>query len=92
MCLRAFYLLHPILTVSSATEKVLCCLEALACGIFSLLNLPMPAGRRTCFLQTLEAPADFTILQVLAKCEHTPHTWALGIIAHHEIHSLQTST
>ena len=33
-----------------------------------------------CFPQTLEAPADFTILQSLAKCEHTPHTWALAHI------------
>ncbi|MEQ9230199.1 MAG: hypothetical protein RIF46_05910 [Cyclobacteriaceae bacterium] len=25
----------------------------------------------------MEAPADFTILVILAKCEHTPHTWTL---------------
>ncbi|MFY0602153.1 MAG: sel1 repeat family protein [Cyclobacteriaceae bacterium] len=27
----------------------------------------------------MEAPADYTILQVLAKCEHTPHTLTLSL-------------
>jgi hypothetical protein len=33
-----------------------------------------------CVSDTLDAPADFTILLLRSKCEHTPHTWTLSTI------------
>jgi hypothetical protein len=59
MCIRAFYNLNRNLTVKSAPEIVLCCLEASACGIFSLHNVVLSTN--------LEAPADFTILVLSIK-------------------------
>lgn len=55
MCFSAFYKLYRDLTVSSAAERVLCCLETFTLRDFS-------TSETQCFLQTLEAPADFTTL------------------------------
>ena len=60
------------LPVSSASEKELYCLETSARGIFSLQNALLST--------ILDAPADFTILVLSTKLEHTPHTWALPAI------------
>ena len=44
MCLCAFYKLHRDSSVSLSPEKVLCCLETSAGGIFSLHNALLPAN------------------------------------------------
>ena len=51
------------------------------CGIWKLQLAGFFYFRTQCILQTLEAPADFTILVPSIKWEHTPHTWTLGRIA-----------
>lgn len=51
--------LHWNLTVSSATEKI--------CDIWRLPLAGFFHFRMHCFLQTLEAPADFTILVLSTK-------------------------
>jgi hypothetical protein len=66
MCLCAIYMLYLDLTDSSATERVLRYLATSACGFYHF--------RTQCILQTLEALADFTILVLCSKREHTPHT------------------
>ncbi len=69
MYLCAFYNLYLDLTVSQLPRKF--------CAVWKLQVAGFFTFRTHCFLQTLEAPADFTILVLLAKCEHTPHTWTL---------------
>lgn len=72
MCLRAFYKLYQDSTVSLPPRKVCAVWRPHLAGFFHF--------RAQCFLQTLEAPADFTTLVLSIKCEHTPHTWALDSI------------
>lgn len=76
MCIRAFYKLHRDLTVSLPPGKI--------CDIWKLQLAGFFHFGTHCILQTLEALADFTILVLLAKCEHTPHTWSLASMSHYE--------
>ena len=73
MCLRAFYLLHQNLTVSSTAEKVLWYLETSASGIFLLQNAVHSAnfgstGRLHYFSAIHKVRAHASYMDVRANC------------------------
>ncbi len=69
MCLCVFYKPHRNPTVNKPLGKLLYFLQSSVRRKFCLLNALL--------LGYFGSTGRFTILQLLVKCEHTPHTWVI---------------